>query len=511
MLNMKNLYFVLVLFYSTISLGQNNINISNPLKLLAKEKTGLIINAGDTLMLTQVQVSTSSTANDYVVQYMMLNTQNQKFRIDAKEIKKFEFLEINDVKSFWLRASILKGTLEKTLSKGVQYDLRNSLNEDNLTYISSLEKNDRFFIDPYLEDYLYTLVSKIHNGVIIGHRPDNIVIKMLKDTDPNAFILSNGTIFITTGLLSTIRSEEELMGILAHEIAHFVLDHQIININKETERRKRAEFWAGLAIVASAGADIFLSTKYENHIPGLLTYSTAAISAIISSEVVERLGLKYSREQEFEADNTAVEILNFVGIDSLGLSVTFERLKKHNILTGNYLALSDKGTHPSLDSRINNIGKVKDLSTYSNPDFLKKVSRINSYNAWIELWYLARHKNAIELADINILNEVATESDYVVKAVALRRLYNNKISNEEALTLIQKAKSLNVLPIVILNREEALTYLRLENKIEAKKSFGLYLSDLIELQNSNINKSFINNIDDEIRWTKTMIFNINKI
>mgnify|MGYP002078499314 CR=1 FL=1 len=504
-----SLFFVL--FYSTISLSQNNLSISNPLKLLAKEKTGLFINAGDTLMLTQVQVNTSSTTSGYVVQFMMLNTKNQKFRIDANEIKKLEFLEINDIKRFWLRASILKGTFEKTLSKGVQYDLRNSLYEDNLTYISSLEKNDRFFIDPYLEDYLYTLVSKIYNGVIIGHRTDNIVIKIIKDTDPNAFILSNGTIFITTGLLSTIRSEEELMGILAHEIAHFVLDHQIVNINEETERRKRAEFWAGLAIVASTGADIYLSTRYENHIPGLLTYSTAAISSIISSEVLERLGLKYSREQELEADEIAVGILKFLGIDSLGLSVVFERLNKHSILTGKYLALSEKGTHPSFDSRINIIGKVKDLSTYSNPDFLKKMSRINAYNAWIELWYLARYKNAIELAELNILNEVATESDYVVKAVALRRLYNNKTSNEEALLLIQTAKSLNVLPLVILNREEALTYLRLENKVEAKKSFALYLSDLIELQSSNTSKSFINNIDDEIRWTKTMNHNINKI
>lgn len=501
----------LVLFYSTISLSQNNLNISNPLKLLAKEKTGLFINAGDTLMLTQVQLSTSSTVSGYVVQFMMLNTKNQKFRIDANEIKKLEFLEINDIKRFWLRASILKGTFEKTLSKGVQYDLRNSLYEDNLTYISSLEKNDRFFIDPYLEDYLYTLVSKIYNGVIIGHRTDNIVIKILKDTDPNAFILSNGTIFITTGLLSTIRSEEELMGILAHEIAHFVLDHQIININEETERRKRAEFWAGLAIVASAGADIYLSTRYENHIPGLLTYSTAAISSIISSKVLERLGLKYSREQELEADQIAVEILKFLGIDSLGLSVVFERLNKHSIFTGKYLALSEKGTHPSLESRINIIGKVKDLSTYSNPDFLKKMSRINAYNAWIELWYLARYKNAIELADVNILNEVATESDYVVKAVALRRLSNNKTSNEEALLLIQKAKSLNVLPLVILNREEALTYLRLENKVEAKKSFDLYLTELMKLQSSNTNKGFINNINDEISWTKTMIHNIHKI
>ena len=504
---MRNYILVLVLLYSIISLGQNNLNLSKPLKLVAKEKAGFNVKVGDTLMLSQLLIS--NTVSGYAVQFILSNTQNQKFRIDPNEIKKFEFLEINDIESFWLRASILKGTFEKTLSKGLQYDLRNSLNEDNLTYISSLVKNDRFFIDAYLEDYLYTLVSKIHNGVPIDYRPGNIVIKILKDSDPSAFILSNGTIFITTGLLSTIRSEEELMGILAHEIAHFVLDHHIININKETERRKRAEFWSGLAIVASAGADIFLSTKYENHIPGLLTYSTAAISAIISSEVLERLGLKYSREQEEEADNIAVAILNFVGIDSLGLSVVFERLKKHSILTGNYLALSDKGTHPSLDSRINTIGKVKDLSTYSNPDFMKKVSRINSYNAWVELWYFARHKSAIELADRNILNEVATESDYVVKAVALRRLSNNKKSNEEALTLILKAKSLNVLPLVILNREEAITYLRLENKIEAKKSFNLYLSELIEIQNSD--KSFITNIDDEIKWTKTMIFKINKI
>lgn len=139
------------------------------------------------------------------------------------------------------------------------------------------------------------------------------------------------------------------------------------------------------------------------------------------------------------------------------------------------------------------------------------MSRINAYNAWIELWYLARYKNAIELADLNILNEVATESDYVVKAVALRRLYDNKTSNEEALLLIQKAKILDVIPLVILNREEALTYLRLENKVGAKKSFAFYLSDLIELQSSNTNKSFINNLDDEIRWTKTMIYIINKI
>ncbi len=55
--------------------------------------------------------------------------------------------------------------------------------------------------------------------------------------------MPNGTIMLSIGLLSIIDSEEELVSILAHEVAHFV-DHYVMNIIKQQEREKRAAFWA---------------------------------------------------------------------------------------------------------------------------------------------------------------------------------------------------------------------------------------------------------------------------
>jgi hypothetical protein len=317
-------------------------------------------------------------------------------------------------------------------------------------------------------------------------------------------VLSNGAVCITTGMLATIKSEQELIGILAHEIAHFVLDHHILNINKEVERKKRTEFWAGIATVAAAGADIFLATKFENYVPGLLTVSTASIASIISTEVQERLGLKYSWEQEINADIVAAKILTYLGKDKLALSAVFERLKNHSIYKGKYYTLSGEGEHPNFERRITRLGKVKDINEFTDAEYLKKVSTVISYNAWNELWYFARHLHAIDLVDLNINNGVAVESDFVVKAVAIRRLYNDKKSNEEVLTLLKKAKSLNVIPLIIISREEALTHLRQSNKVDAKKALEIYLSDLNALQNST-------SVEDEIRWTKTMLFKLDKI
>ena len=156
------------------------------------------------------------------------------------------------------------------LSKGLQYELRNESNNEAIEYINTLNKYNRFFEDEYFEDYMYTLINKIHKGILNDERPGNIYLKILKDPEPNAFALTNGCIVVTTGLLSTIQSEDELIGILAHEIAHFALDHQIINYNKEQDRKKRAEFWATFATVAAASADVYLSINNDNHIPGVL-------------------------------------------------------------------------------------------------------------------------------------------------------------------------------------------------------------------------------------------------
>lgn len=493
--------------------GQPEILFEEPLKIIATDRINLEIKKGAILSATGVTYFPGG--NGYsVLSILAKNIDGSPMNFDFKKISLFEFKEIDNIDKAWDKNLLINGTYSNLLTKGFQYELRNELNNDAIEYINTLSTYDRFFDDEYFEDYLYTLVNKIHSGILKDKRPGNIFIKIIKDPEPNAFALPNGCVIISTGLLSTIQSEDELVGILAHEVAHFALDHQVLNYNKEIDKKKRAEFWATFATVVAATADVYLTVNNKNHIPGILTASTAIVASAFSDEILTKLGVKYNQAQEVEADYASKEILEVLKYDNLGLCAALLRIKKYCILTGNYLALSGSGTHPSLDSRIKLLGKVDNLETFVQPSFLKKVSLINSYNAWIELWHFSHHLAANGLASRNISNGVATESDYIVKAVIKRRLSNTKESNEEVINLLSKAKALNVTPYSILSKEEGITYIRLDKKAEAKKAFQTYLTLLNELKDRNEIKEIKNynqGLEDEINWTKKMIFKVDNL
>lgn len=500
---MRILIALILQILSFTLLGQNAIIFKQPLKIIASEKINDNIKKGAILNAEGLYIGIDGFAT-ISAKTMEGNVAN----FDYKKLTSFEFQENDNVDKIWDKRLLSFGYYSNLLTKGYQYELRNELNNDVIEYVNTLSNNDRFFDDEYFEDYLYTVLTKIHAGILKDKRPGNISIKILKDPEPNAFMLANGCIIISTGLLSTIQSEDELVGVLAHEVAHFVLDHQILNYTKEVDRKKRAEFWATFATLVAASADTYLTVKNGNHVPGVLTASTAILASVFSDDVVSRLGAKYSQAQETEADNVSKEILGVLKYDKYGLSFALSRIKNYCIKTGNYLALSGNGTHPSLDSRISNLGQSPNFETLVQPNFLKKVSLINSYNAWIELWYFAHHLTANDLANRNIDNNVATESDYIVKAVVKRRLSNAKESNEDVINLLNKAKTLNVTPYIILSKEEGITYIRLEKKVEAKKAFQTYLALLSELKaKSETNKT----LEDEIIWTKKMIFKVDNL
>lgn len=176
---------------------------------------------------------------------VIIVSQGSEEIIDIKKLENISF-EPSNSKEFW-QIQALKHDVYKNITKnGMQYKLRIEIEEEALDYINYTENNNLLFKDSYLESYLYALAYKIYPIRLEDGRPGNLNIKILKSVTPNAFIFPNGTMYITTGLLSTINSEEELIGVMAHEISHFVLDHSMMNINKITEREKRAKFWANL-------------------------------------------------------------------------------------------------------------------------------------------------------------------------------------------------------------------------------------------------------------------------
>ena len=353
--------------------------------------------------------------------------------------------------------------------KGFQTELRNELEDDAIDFIYRLEKDGRAFSDPYLENYIYSLVSKIAPTTLVDGRPGNVNIVILNDEEQNAFTFSNGTIVITTGLLSVLHSEDELVAILSHEIAHFVFDHSIANINAAIKRQKRAEFWAGVATGIAAVGDVYAASKNPYYRPGAATIGTAVISTAIASSYIKQQGMEYNHEQENEADEAAIKILELLGYRKDALATALSRMRNIYLEERSNASYFTSYTHPSLNERISKLGSPYQAK---DPKFEKMVSFAVTSAARKKVAN-RRFRQALSLVDQNISNGVGIADDYIMKASCMLALKNDDQSNNDALSCVMTAKQLDPSDINFY-KPEIIALLRLNMKQQAFSTLEEY-------------------------------------
>jgi Zn-dependent protease with chaperone function len=425
------------------------------------------------------------------------------FRNNSEFYENIEF-KPNSLIDIWLQKAIENNVYGEIAENGYQYDIRNELNLESIEYLNILSSNNTFFEDIYLENYLYSLLKQILPSSLNDGRVSELSIKVIKSNSPYASILPNGTILLSTGIISLAESEEELISVLLHEVSHFVLDHHIKNINELKRAKKRTEFWAAFATALAAGTEAYLSSQYDIYNTGELTYSTAVLAYSLALKATERMGLEYSREQEKEADICTGIMLEEMGIDKTAYSSILVKLKKYAVITGDYLTLTGEGTHPAIDERINDIGIPS--KKFKNINYDKLISFAITTNAMIE--YNNKHfKNCETLINRSIKSGVATEDDYILKAMVNLRLYDDPVKYKEALYYLNIAKELNVTPRLIVHKQEALTYLMIGNFGMAISSLNTYLNSLNSYLENHYDASNaeIKYYSNEIEWTKRML------
>lgn len=398
-------------------------------------------------------------------------------------------------------SEVIKHVLLPLQKKGLQNELRFELEQDALDYVDRLKSNGLVYKDPYLENYIYGLIAKIAPIHYIDNRPYRVNLLIVDDSSLSAGIYPNGTLIITTGLLSCLHSEDELIAILSHEIAHFVLDHQIQNVNKAILRKNRAAFWATLATGVTAVAEGIATANGNYNTPGLATLGVATLSGAIASEVIDWLGMKYNHKQENEADAIAKNMLAILQRDTNALSSALNHIQQAMKEMGDDNIYFDSFTHPALIERIHKLG---DPQTLPDPDFERKISFIIT-NAARKKYDSGRFTQAIDLVLQNMENHVATSEDYILKAYCLFALYNSAQSNEEALSLIHSAKAVDPTNIEAY-KAEIVAYLRLDDKNTALRLLQEYESILTDMQQSDHSSYFI---DTEISWCRNMQIKLN--
>ncbi len=419
--------------------------------------------------------------------------------LDDKPEKIFDF-KIKTIQDLW-DSKIITKVLYNLRDKGIQNSLRAEMESDALEYINKLNNYNLVLNDPFLEYYLYSLVTKLVPDNIVDARPGNVNIVIVQDPSMNAGMFPNGTMVINTGLLARIHSEDELVAIMAHEIAHFLLDHSIINVNKAAYREARAEFWGAVLTGITAGVEAYVASNNSYYIPGGATIAVAKASGAIASAVNERLGMKYNHKQEFEADEVAVELLRLSGYNPNALASVFSRIVDVQRQERSSDYYFDSYDHPSLKKRIKKIG-IPTLMPI-DPKFEKYVSFAVTSAARMK-FEDRRFKQALAMFTQNVVNGVATSDDYLLRANCLLALYNSPDKNKEVMEMVAKAKEIDPNNINVY-KTEILGNLRMENKGLVVVQLREYIDVLTEMITQSKWKEVVSFAQSEKTWANNML------
>ncbi len=168
-----------------------------------------------------------------------------------------------------------------------------------------------------IHEILKTLIAPLPRS------PYTFRVIVINNPIMNAFASPGGYIVIFRGLLDRTRTAEELTGVLAHEIQHILQRH------------------SARALLQHASTGLLL-TALTGDASGAMAYGL---------ESARILGiLRYSRENEAEADREGMRMLLAARIDPQGMITFFERLKREGKEAPDVLKYFS--THPSAEDRI---------------------------------------------------------------------------------------------------------------------------------------------------------------
>lgn len=187
--------------------------------------------------------------------------------------------------------------------------------------------------DPWLQQSLEQIVWQI-NAVAGLNAPMGLVI--INDKQINAFAVPSGLIGINVGLLDKAKSLDEIVSVVAHEIAHVSQRHYQ---HRNDEKTKQLLMQAGGLLAGVAASKV--------------GDGDAAAAVMLGSQAISaNAAASYSRGQEREADRIGMQIMNQAGYDVNAMPSFFATLDQQNPVKSNTLIPSFILSHPLTADRI---------------------------------------------------------------------------------------------------------------------------------------------------------------
>jgi predicted Zn-dependent protease len=183
---------------------------------------------------------------------------------------------------------------------------------------------------PATQAYLDGVLAKL--GSTSGASGPSYRVTLLNSPVVNAFSLPLGDIFVTRGLLALADDTAEIAAVMAHEIGHITARHAA----------QRAEFEKTTALFSHVNSQVLAQREAQDEVEAR---SKLAIA-------------RFSREQEFAADQTGIKIIANAGYDPYGAARFLTALGEWSAFRASVSGAGSANrpdmmsTHPSTPERI---------------------------------------------------------------------------------------------------------------------------------------------------------------
>ncbi|MBK9737548.1 MAG: M48 family metallopeptidase [Saprospiraceae bacterium] len=190
--------------------------------------------------------------------------------------------------------------------------------------------------DQRAQDFVKSVGKKLISNTIARQSGYPYDFHLLADPEVvNAFAVPGGQVFITEALFAKLENEDQLAGVLGHEVGHVIHRHG-------AERIAKMELTQGLT-----GAAVIAAGDYN--------------SAQFAQMVGNLINMKYGRDQELESDEFGVRLMLEAGYDPNALIGVMDILEKS---TGGQRQPEFQSSHPSPENRREKINEA--IEKYKN-------------------------------------------------------------------------------------------------------------------------------------------------
>ena len=179
--------------------------------------------------------------------------------------------------------------------------------------------------DPVWQRYIQQFGAKL---AATSERPNlPWTFRVVDDPAVNAFALPGGFIYVTRGLLAHMTSEAELASVVGHEIGHVTARHTAAEMSKQQ--------LIGLGLAA-----------------GSMASSQVAKYAGTANQALGILYLKFSRDDESQADQLGLRYMRRASYDPRQMPEVFRMLERISAAEGGARLPTWLATHPSPANRV---------------------------------------------------------------------------------------------------------------------------------------------------------------